>query len=183
MGGRIDFLFGEPVERFAEFIGQPDPTIICIALRNPEIGCGFEIIGCFPAATSPKTRRISESRSGGISGSRSGIFLDGDGRVCRQQSARHPAEKPRRSEVHRLTFDLDAGLEDQDCNLFWLIGSFVNLLSRQKHASSDRILDVQFIAARTPSRDTDPHPARRCRRSSRVVSIAAHNSLIAPNIN
>ncbi|WP_260685829.1 MULTISPECIES: hypothetical protein [Rhizobium] len=34
-------------------------------------------------------------------------------------------------------FHLDAGLEDQDCNLFWLIGSFVNLLSRQKDASSD----------------------------------------------
>ncbi|AUW44887.1 hypothetical protein CUJ84_Chr004583 [Rhizobium leguminosarum] len=25
VGGRIDFLFGEPVERFAEFISQPDP--------------------------------------------------------------------------------------------------------------------------------------------------------------
>ncbi|WP_246798389.1 hypothetical protein [Rhizobium leguminosarum] len=52
------------------------------------------------------------------------------------------------------TFDLDAGLEDQDCNLFWLIGSFVNLLSRQKDASSDRIPHVQFIAAQTPSTDT-----------------------------
>ncbi|WP_017966148.1 hypothetical protein [Rhizobium leguminosarum] len=81
------------------------------------------------------------------------------------------------------TFHLNAGLEDQDWNLFWLIGSFVNLLSRQKDASSDRIPHVQFIAAQTPSSDTDPHPARRCRRSGRSASIAAHNVLIAPNIN
>ncbi len=70
------------------------PTIIYIALRNPEIGGGIEIIGCFPAAAPPKTRRISESRSGGISGSRSGIFsLWRRGHGCRQQSARHPTEK------------------------------------------------------------------------------------------
>ncbi|WP_155257441.1 hypothetical protein [Rhizobium leguminosarum] len=80
------------------------------------------------------------------------------------------------------TFHLDAGLEDQNCNLFWLIGSFVNLLSRQKDASSDRIPNVQFIAAQTPSTDTYPHPARRYRRWSRVASIA-HNVLTAPNIN
>ncbi|WP_261334315.1 hypothetical protein [Rhizobium leguminosarum] len=78
-------------------------------------------------------------------------------------------------------FHLDAGLEDQDCNLFWLIGSFVNLLSKRKRRVFGSIPNVQFIAAQTPSTDTDPHPARRYRRCSRVAGIA-HNILIAPNI-
>ncbi|QND18849.1 hypothetical protein HB774_21555 [Rhizobium leguminosarum bv. viciae] len=130
MGGRIDFLFGEPVERIAGFIGQPDPTIIYIALRNPEIGCGFEIVGCFPAAAPPKTRRISESRSGGISGSRSGLFLYGDAAAFVGSPASDGKNRVGRRLTNYGTFHLNAGLEDQVCNLFWLIGSFVNLLSR-----------------------------------------------------
>jgi len=50
------------------------PTIIYRALRNPEIGCRIEIIEYFLTARPLKMPRISESRSGGISGIRSGIF-------------------------------------------------------------------------------------------------------------
>ncbi|MBY5401254.1 hypothetical protein N1937_21220 [Rhizobium sp. WSM4643] len=115
-----------------------------------------------------------------------GFFLYGD--AASAVGSNRPASSDGKNRVGRRltdygTFHLDAGLEDQDCNLFWLIGSFVNLLSRQKDASSDRIPHVQFIAAQTPSSDTDLHAACRCRRSGRSASIAAHNVLIAPNIN
>ncbi|MBY2925617.1 hypothetical protein [Rhizobium leguminosarum] len=79
-----------------------------------------------------------------------GFFLYGDAAAFVGNN--RPAASDGRNRTGRRltdygTFDLDAGLEDQDCNLFWLIGSFVNLLSRQKDASADRIPNVQFIAA------------------------------------
>ncbi|MBY5543438.1 hypothetical protein HFO60_26045 [Rhizobium leguminosarum] len=133
-GGELQSTTGEPVERLADFIGQQAPTIIYIALRNPEIGLGVEIIGCFPTATPPKTRRISESRSGEFRDPEVGFFFMATRPRLSATIARHPDGKNRvgRRLTDDGTFHLDAGLEDQDCNLFWLIGSFVNLLSRQK---------------------------------------------------
>ncbi|WP_246289428.1 hypothetical protein [Rhizobium indigoferae] len=52
--------------------------MIYIALRNPEIGCGIEIIACFFTCTAHEARRISESRSGGIRDSEVGFFLPAD---------------------------------------------------------------------------------------------------------
>ncbi|MGO4111852.1 hypothetical protein [Rhizobium ruizarguesonis] len=64
-----------------------------------------------------------------------GFFLYGDAAAFVGNN--RPAASDGKNRVGRGltdygTFHVDAGLEDQDCNLFWLIGSFVNLLSRQK---------------------------------------------------
>ncbi|MFF0921233.1 hypothetical protein ACFYE8_16180 [Rhizobium leguminosarum] len=133
----------------------------------------------------PKRDEFRDPEAGKFRDPEVGFFLYGDAAAFVGNN--RPAASDGRNRAGRRltdygTFDLDAGLEDQDCNLFWLIGSFVNLLSRQKDASADRIPNVQFIAAQTQSTDTDPHPARRYRRWSRVASIA-HNFLTAPNIN
>ncbi|UIL27898.1 hypothetical protein LZK75_24230 [Rhizobium leguminosarum] len=94
VGRRIDFLFAEPVERFAEFIGQPDPHHNLYSTSDPEIGCGVEIIGCFPATTPPKTRRISDPEAGEFRDSEVGFFFVATlTRLSTAIGPQHPTEK------------------------------------------------------------------------------------------
>ncbi|CAN7608415.1 hypothetical protein LJR245_004550 [Rhizobium leguminosarum] len=123
-----------------------------------------------PRRHRPKRDEFRNPEAGEFRDPEVDFFLYGDAAAFVGSPASDGKNRVGRRLTNYGTFHLNAGLEDQVCNLFWLIGSFVNLLSRQKDASSER----------TPMFNLSQHELLRAI-PVRTQRITAHVFLIAPN--